>query len=186
VKAGSSRGGIYAHQGEAGWTTRSNPSVPPTLLTIPATSAGERGALEEGVWGRNLVKVSPPLAQPPKTLPLKKRHAIKRMNAISHGRHSAAAIPATFARNAAAERCTAVSPHLMRRPWWQRVVAVVMGLNQNSHGFQQCRFLWGQTVLAFVHQLLHCGYHSVIFLFGLDSLEHDAIGQANVFLAVQS
>jgi hypothetical protein len=32
-------------------------------VTIPATSAGERGALEEGVWGRNLVKVSPPLAR---------------------------------------------------------------------------------------------------------------------------
>jgi len=44
-------------------TTRSNPSVPSMLLTIPATSAGERGALEEGVRGRNLVKVSPPLAR---------------------------------------------------------------------------------------------------------------------------
>ena len=46
-------------------------------LTTRATSAGERGALEEGVWGRNLVKVSPPLAQPPKTLPLNRRPAIK-------------------------------------------------------------------------------------------------------------
>ena len=38
--------------------------------------------MEEGVWGRNLAKLSLPLAQRPKTLPLKKRYAIKRMNAI--------------------------------------------------------------------------------------------------------
>ena len=36
-----------------------------------------------------------------------------------------------------------VSQHLVRRHRWQRVVAVVMGLDQNSHGFQQCRFLRG-------------------------------------------
>src|SRR5438309_8338128 len=34
-----------------------------------------------------------------------------------------------------------VSQHLVRRHKWQRVMAVVMGLDQNSHGFQQCRFL---------------------------------------------
>src|ERR1035438_7845821 len=36
-----------------------------------------------------------------------------------------------------------VSQHLVRRHRWQRVVAVVMGLGQNSHGFQQCRVLRG-------------------------------------------
>ncbi len=66
-------------------------------------------ALEEGAWGRNLLKVSPPLAQPQKNLPLKKRHPIKRLMRLVMG-----------ARNAAAERCTAVSQHLIRRPWWHR------------------------------------------------------------------
>src|ERR1035441_780356 len=34
-------------------------------IPTPADGAGAASALEEGVWGRNLLKVSPQLAQPP-------------------------------------------------------------------------------------------------------------------------
>src|ERR1035441_1660171 len=43
-------------------------------IPTPADCAGAASALEEGVWGRNLLKVSPQLAQPQR---LKTRHPIK-------------------------------------------------------------------------------------------------------------
>ena len=51
------------------------------------TAQGQASALEEGVWGRNLLKVSPQLAQPQR---LKMRHPIKPMNARNQGSHQAA------------------------------------------------------------------------------------------------
>jgi hypothetical protein len=56
-------------------------------IPTPAGGAGAASALEEGVWGRNLLKVSPQLAQPQR---LKMRHPIKPMNARNQGSHPAA------------------------------------------------------------------------------------------------
>ena len=56
-------------------------------IPTPADGAGAASALEEGVWGRNLLKVSPQLAQPQR---LKTRHPIKPMNARNQGSHPAA------------------------------------------------------------------------------------------------
>jgi len=65
------------HQGEAGPRTRSNPSVP------PADDSGDQrrgtGLVGKGGVGEKPCEGFASTGPAPKTLPLKKRHAIKRM-----------------------------------------------------------------------------------------------------------
>src|ERR1019366_4757585 len=77
-----------------------------------------------------------------------------------------------------------VSQHLERGRGGQRVVAVVVGLNQDGEGLQQRRFLDGQIVLALVHEFLHGGNHPVVLFLGLDGFDDDAIRQTDVLLSV--
>ena len=56
----------------------------------------------------------------------------------------------------------------------QRMVAIIVSLDQDRHRFQQCRLLRRQPVLAFVHQLFHRPNHPVIFFLRLDGLQCDS------------
>jgi hypothetical protein len=85
-------------------------------------------ALEEGAWGRNLLKVSPPLAQPQKNLPLKKRHPIKRLMPEMPPRKGVPRYPSISSGGRGG-------------------TGQVMGLNQNNHGFQQCRFRGQRSIV---------------------------------------
>src|SRR5271165_7329465 len=66
------------------------------------------------------------------------------------------------------------------------MVAIVVSLNQNRHGFEQCGLLRRHTALAFVHQVFHGGNHAIILILGLDGFDQDAIREPGIFLAVDS
>src|ERR1022692_3612800 len=76
-------------------------------IPTPADGAGAASALEEGVWGRNLLKVSPQLAQPQR---LKTRHPIKPMNARNQGSHPAAAKQGKTERSSAPKLTQGATP----------------------------------------------------------------------------
>ena len=63
LKAAAARWGKKPFQNTDG-AVRVTLRHPGPHILIAATGGGKMSALEEGVWGRNLAKVSPPLARP--------------------------------------------------------------------------------------------------------------------------
>ena len=64
--------------------------------------------------------------------------------------------------------------------------AIVVSLNQDRHGFQECGLLRGQVFLGPVHQMFHGGDHMVVLLLGLNGFDDNAIREPGVFLGIDS